>query len=193
MKRGNNRLILSSLFVIFAISVITKKNDPIPVPLYSEQIPYFSYTDQNGLMFTANNLKNKISVVDFFFTSCQGPCPAMNRYMKELVENFSNKKDLQFVSFSVDPVNDSKTIIKEYTNTGYLDYDNWYFLETEEQSIVDLLENGFKLSSEGLPGAHSIKFILIDNNAKIIGYYDPFENKEFNLIKNHISSLLDMI
>ena len=193
MKRGNNRLIFSLLLVILAISLITKKSNSIPEPLYSDQIPYFSYTNQDGLMFTANNLKNKISVVDFFFTSCQGPCPAMNRYMKELVENFSNKENLQFISFSVDPTNDSRIIIEKYINTGYLDYDNWHFLETEEQSIVNLLEKGFKLSGEGLPSGHSIKFILIDNNAKIVGYYDPFENKEFNLIKDHISSLLDII
>lgn len=189
MKRGNNLIIFALILVVVAISFITKQNESIPEPLYP--ISYFSYTDQDNSVFTANNLKNKISVIDFFFTSCQGPCPAMNRYMKKLVEKFSYKKDLQFISFSVDPLNDSNNVIKEYVNTGYLNYKNWYFLETDTLSIVNLLEDGFKLSGEGLPGMHSTKFILADANGYIIGYYNPFIDKEFTLLEKHISSLLD--
>jgi len=189
MKRGNNLIIFALILVVVAISFITKQNESIPEPLYP--ISYFSYTDQDNSVFTANNLKNKISVIDFFFTSCQGPCPAMNRYMKKLIEKFSYKKDLQFISFSVDPLNDSNSVIKEYVNTGYLNYKNWYFLETDTLSIVNLLEDGFKLSGEGLPGMHSTKFILADANGYIIGYYNPFIDKEFTLLEKHISSLLD--
>ena len=189
MRRGNNLIIFALILVLVAISFITKQNESIPEPLYP--ISYFSYIDQDNSVFTANNLKNKISVIDFFFTSCQGPCPAMNRYMKKLVEKFSYKKDLQFISFSVDPLNDSNSVIKEYVNTGYLNYKNWYFLETDTLSIVNLLEDGFKLSGEGLPGMHSTKFILADANGYIIGYYNPFIDKEFTLLEKHISSLLD--
>ena len=191
MKRGNNLIIFALILTIVAISFITKQSISIPDPLYP--ISYFSYTDQESSTFTTNNLKNKISVIDFFFTSCQGPCPAMNRYMKELVEEFSNKENLQFVSFSVDPLNDSNSVIKEYVNSGYLNYKNWYFLQTDTLSISPLLEDGFKLSGDGLPGMHSTKFILADANGYIIGYYNPFVDKEFSLLKDHISYLLDTI
>ena len=157
MKRSNNLIIFALILVIIAISFITKQKVSLPNPLYP--ISYFSYVDQDNKTFTVNNLKNKVSVIDFFFTSCEGPCPAMNRYMKELVEKFSNKEDLQFASFSVDPLNDSRDVIREYINSGYLNYRNWFFLETDK-SINNLLENGFKLSGEGLPGMHSTKFIL---------------------------------
>lgn len=191
MKRGNNLIIFALILTVIAISYITRKSSVPPTPLYP--ISYFSYIDQDNSVFTVNNLKNKISVIDFFFTSCQGPCPAMNRYMKELVEDFSGKEDLQFISFSVDPINDSRSIIKEYVNSGYLNYKNWYFLETDPVSINTLLEDGFKLSGEGLPGMHSTKFILTDANGYILGYYNPFIDKEFSLLKNHISYLLDSI
>ena len=193
MKRGNNLLIFSCIVVLIAISLLTKQKTLLPSPLYAESLPYFSYTDQNGELFNANKLKNKISVVDFFFTTCEGPCPAMNRYMKELVESFPDIKDLQFVSFSVDPAYDTVPVIKEYTDRGYLNYNNWFFLETEETSLVNLIENGFKFSADGIPGGHSIKFVLVDTNAQIVGYYDPFQNKDFNLLKNHINSLLKLI
>jgi len=190
MKRSNNLIIFALILVIIAISFITKQKASLPNPLYP--ISYFSYVDQDNKTFTVNNLKNKVSVIDFFFTSCEGPCPAMNRYMKELVEKFSNKEDLQFASFSVDPSNDSRDVIREYINSGYLNYRNWFFLETDK-SINNLLENGFKLSGEGLPGMHSTKFILTDTNGYIIGYYNPFVDKEFSLLKDHIALLLGTI
>ena len=134
-----------------------------------------------------------MSVVDFFFTSCQGPCPAMNRYMKFLVESYPSETNLQFISFSVDPANDSRNVINEYINSGYLAYDNWYFLETDTTSISRLLEDGFKLSGEGLPGMHLTKFILVDSNSFVLGYYNPFLKKELDDLEDHISYLLDNI
>jgi len=191
MKRINNRIIFSLLLVILAISLISKKEITVPEPLY--KLPYFSYPNQHSAMFTANSLSDKISVIDFFFTSCEGPCPAMNRYMKYLAERFSNNKNIQFVSFSVDPLIDSKEKIKSYLNTSELNYDNWHFLETDTTSIRKLLENGFKLSGEGLPGMHSTKFILVDSNSFILGYYNPFVKKELDNLEDHISYLLDNI
>ena len=191
MKRFNNRIIFSLLLVIVAIALISRKEIIIPEPLY--KLPYFTYPNQHSIMFTANDLPDKISVIDFFFTSCEGPCPAMNRYMKYLAEKFSNNKNIQFVSFSVDPLIDSKEKIKSYLNASKLNYDNWYFLETDTTSISTLLENGFKLSGEGLPGMHSTKFILVDSNAFILGYYNPFLEEELDNLENHISYLLDNI
>ena len=191
MKRFNNRIIFSLLLVILAIALISRKQVIIPEPLY--KLPYFSYTNQHSEIFTVNNLSNKISIIDFFFTSCEGPCPAMNRYMKYLAEKFSNNKNIQFVSFSVDPDIDSKEKIENYLNTSKLNYDNWHFLETDTTSISTLLENGFKLSGEGLPGMHSTKFILVDSNAFILGYYNPFLEEELDNLEDHISYLLDNI
>ena len=191
MKRGNNLVIFSVIILIFGIFFLTKKKTIILEPLY--QIPYFSYLTQDNSMFTTNNLKEKISVVDFFFTGCNGPCPAMNAYMKHLLVSFLDEDNLQFISFSVDPLNDSNSVIKEYVYSGYLNYKNWYFLQTDTLSISPLLEDGFKLFGDGLPGMHSTKFILTDINGYIIGYYNPFVDKEFSLLKDHISYLLDTI
>ena len=66
-------------------------------------------------------------------------------------------------------------------------------METDTTSISTLLENGFKLSGEGLPGMHSTKFILVDSNAFILGYYDPFLKEELDNLEDHVSYLLDNI
>ena len=66
-------------------------------------------------------------------------------------------------------------------------------METENSSIEQLLEDGFKLSGEGLPAMHSTKFILIDSNAFIRGYYDPFLDEDYKKLEEHALYLLENI
>ena len=40
---------------------------------------------------------------------------------------------------------------------------------------------------------HSTKFILVDSNAFILGYYNPFLEEELDNLEDHISYLLDNI
>ncbi len=41
----------------------------------------FNLINQNGKTVTQEDYKDKIYVADFFFTSCQGPCPIMTGNM----------------------------------------------------------------------------------------------------------------
>ena len=93
-------------------------------------------------------------------------------------------------ALSVDPANDSKEVIKNYINTKNLNYSNWYFLETDS-TISRLLPEGFLLSGDNLPGMHPTKFILINYDGEIVGYYDPAIESEFNILKNNITYLLN--
>ena len=104
----------------------------------------------------------------------------MKAYMKQLHEFYDMNPGIQFLSISVDPKNDTKSRINDFINDRGLSYSNWFFLQSDEQSIVDLLEKGFLLSGEGLPGRHSTKFILIDSNAQILGYYEYSDKEDFN-------------
>lgn len=50
-------------------------------------------------------MKDKVWVADFIFTSCETVCPPMTANMEKL-QNMLQKegiKDVEFVSFSVDP------------------------------------------------------------------------------------------
>ena len=69
-------------------------------------------------------------------------CPRMSEKMKELAEIYKNDKNIQFLSISVDPANDSKEVIKNYINTKNLNYSNWYFLKLIPQ-LVDFYQRDF--------------------------------------------------
>src|SRR3972149_3436206 len=56
-------------------------------------VPKFELAERNGTAFGSRDMKGKISVVDFIFTSCEGPCPIMADNMSDLYRAFagSNK------------------------------------------------------------------------------------------------------
>jgi len=189
MQRGNLIVIFTCLLLIAAILVVNRRMPPEPINLVS----YFSYPDQNNNLFSTNNLKGKITIADFFFTGCIGICPTMNQYMKQLNEHYQNNPNIQFLSISVDPKNDTKSAINDYISKQGLIYKNWFFLESEKESISRLLEESFLLSGDGLPAMHSTKFILINSNAEILGYYEPSNSSEFNKLKSDTRYLLNRL
>ena len=186
MARRNYIVIFSCMIIIAAIMSLNNITSPNPI----HKVSYFSFIDQRDNVFTANELKGKVTIADFFFTSCPVICPRMSEKMKELAEIYKNDKNAQFLSISVDPKNDSKEVINNYINTRNLNYSNWYFLQTDS-SVSRLLPEGFLLSGDNLPGMHPTKFILINYDGEIVGYYDPAIESEFNILKNNITHLLN--
>jgi len=189
MRRGNSIVIFASVLIIILISFIYRESPLVPI----HKVTYFNYPTQHDTMFSSNDLIGKITIADFFFTSCPALCPAMNRYMKELSLLYQNNPDIQFLSISVDPKNDTKSSILTYIDSQKLNYSNWFFLESESESIPKLLEEGFMLSGDGLPGLHSSKFILINSDGEIIHYYDPFLEAEFDKLKKDTKHLLSRL
>ncbi len=77
-------------------------------------VPEFSFVDQNGKLFGQAQMLGKINIVNFFFTSCQGPCPFMNAKVAELYQKYSTTDMVRFISVSVDPETDSLNVLRDY-------------------------------------------------------------------------------
>lgn len=136
-------------------------------------VPEFSLFTQDSVSFTKENLLGHITIADFIFTSCGGPCPLMSAKMQELQEQLPNA-NIKLLSFSVDPEYDTPNILKEYGHKFNAQQNKWTFLTGERKAIYSLARYGFKLTVEDEENAilHSTKFILIDDKAIIRGYYD---------------------
>ncbi len=78
----------------------------------------FVLVDQNGLMFNAEDLHGKLSLMFFGFTHCPDICPAtLARTVgawKALSESEREQVNLVFVTF--DPVRDTPQHLKQYLN-----------------------------------------------------------------------------
>src|SRR5256886_17679259 len=139
-------------------------------------VPEFSLTNQDGKTFGSADLRGKIWIADFIYTTCPGPCPMISSRMSELQEPLK-KTDVHLVSFSVDPAKDTPQVLRGYAEKLGAEPDRWDFLTGPQSTIYNLSRDGFKLAvgeEKGVP-IHSTRMILVDRHGAIRGYYDAAE------------------
>ncbi len=160
-------------------------------------VPDFSLTERNGRTVSLAELRGKIWVADFIYTSCVDTCPLQTAMMAKLQEKYAHKPDIQLVSFSVDPERDTPQALTVYANKYQADPKRWFFLTGQRNRIVRLVQDGFHLAvavilndtdpSGTIP--HSSRFVLVDKQGRIRGYYDGRELEAFVRLKNDIDAL----
>ena len=152
------------------------------------EVTDFSFKTQDGEDFNRDNLKGNINIVDFIYTSCPGPCPIMTAKMSRLYQRYASTDLVQFVSISVDPNRDSVSVLKAYAQEHGVSDDRWQFLNGPIEEVIELYEGGFKLGGL-LPVEHSTKFVLVDADAVIRGYYDSNDDISLSLLNTHAREL----
>ena len=149
----------------------------------------FSLTNQEGTTITWDSLKGKIIIADLFFTRCPTICPGMTRNMKRLAESIHNGKKVgdrsnrlvHFISFSIDSERDSVERLKYWADRFQVDPEQWWLLTGDKRAIYELALRDLKLGLEDGEGVdtnfiHSDKFILIDSNRHVRGYYSGLDS-----------------
>src|ERR1700694_4919323 len=111
------------LALSFFIPGFTKQNFP-PISI----VQPFSFLDENGKAITEKEIKGKVAVVNFFFTTCRGICPRMNNNLKPLYETFKHDSDFVILSHTCDPERDSVSRLKHYADSMQVDTQKWMFL-----------------------------------------------------------------
>lgn len=142
-------------------------------------VPEFVLVNQDGQNFGSAQLRGKIWIADFIYTTCPGPCPMISSRMSELQKPLE-KTDVHLVSFSVDPAKDTPQVLRGYAERLQAEPGRWDFLTGPQSTIYNLSRNGFKLAisdgsdAKGIP-VHSTRIILVDRHGAIRGYYDAAE------------------
>lgn len=145
------------------------------------EVPDFTFVNQEYDTITNRYYKNKVYVVEFFFSTCPSICPIMNTNMLKIQEAFKNRDDFGIASFSIDPEYDTPEILNQYAKAYDANHKHWNFLTGEKAEIMKLSNEGFKLyaaeSDEAEGGfEHSGLFALIDKDGKIRSRKDEFGN-----------------
>lgn len=132
---------IRSLILIFTVIALGACKDAKLNNSLDWDVQKFSFTDQNGKPFGSAELQDKIWVADFFFTSCQTVCPPMTANMAKLQRmlNTDGIKDVEFVSFSVDPEVDTPEKITEFMKAYEMDGSRTHFLTGYKEQILKSL------------------------------------------------------
>lgn len=159
-------------------------------------LPPFQLADQDGLFFSRENFLGKVSVVNFIFTHCPTVCPLLTQKMKSLSLEVADPQ-VQFISISVDPENDTSAVLKAYANQYGVDLNRWKFLTGPLETISKTVVEGFKVvmirneAKDLFDITHGEHFILIDKKASIRAYRlleNPTDQKEMIQLIKALSS-----
>jgi len=142
-------------------------------------------TNQLGDLISVNkDLKDKVLLIDLFFTQCGTVCPKLTSNMTMLQKAFrKNDTAVHLISISVDPVRDSVSVLKAYADRYGANHDHWWFLTGNRQDIYEYTRNQLKLLAKPADGGveeldHSQTLVLVDKNRYVRGYYNGLDTAE---------------
>lgn len=169
--------------------VVNGKSDTI-----YHKIPDFEATNANGTLISSKEMDGNVSVVEFFFAQCPSICPIMNQQMERVFTNLSRNNNFKIFSYTIDPERDSLSSLTDYALKHNADLSKWYFLRANQQDVFNFGRNGLKIpvdvedSEAGF--LHSERFVLVDWNRNIRGYYMGTDSLEVNRMMHDIVLLL---
>ncbi len=142
----------------------------------------FSFLNQLGEEITNEDVKGKIYVTDFFFTTCGGICPELTTQLHRLQSEFSDDDNFLILSHTVNPSYDSVSIMMNYAERFEANHDKWWFLTGDKKELYLMARKSYLVvPDENDPNfdhgdesdfIHTENFALIDPDGRIRGMCD---------------------
>jgi len=136
----------------------------------NQPVPDFTLTDQAHKRIALSQLKGKVVVMNFIYTSCALPqfCYRMTNHFSVLQNRFKGR-DLVLLSITFDPARDTPERLAEYARQWKADAARWHFL-TGPSDGIERVAAMFGLDyfpDEGLIN-HSVRTVVIDRAGRLL-------------------------
>ena len=182
-------------------------NEPTFTPIWLDRsnskinnfhsIKTFNFQNQDGKWISQNDLKGKIYIANFFFTSCSTVCPKMANNLLKVQKEFSDNDKVKILSHTVMPWFDDQKRLKKYGDLNNIDSKFWHLLTGPKDEIYKIARESY-FADEGFGKSvttiddfiHTEKFFLIDSNNKIRAIYNGTLPLETRRMIEDIKSLL---
>ncbi|MFQ5851027.1 MAG: SCO family protein [Candidatus Binatia bacterium] len=163
------------------------------------KVPDFSLIERTWRPLGLSDLRGKIWIANFIYTTCTDTCPLQSLEMAKLQAELSDREDIRLVSITVDPDRDTPQLLSRYAKHFKADPVRWLFLTGEKDKIYRLAQEGFRLSAvpvSNIEGEdndaiiHSNRFVLVDGERKIRGYYTSNDTEALKRLRRDLKPLL---
>jgi protein SCO1/2 len=106
--------------------------------------PDFTLTTQAEGPLCFRDLRGKVVLVSFVFTTCSGSCPATTHRMSQVAQALQDKGLLKedrvrLVSITLDPARDTPEALRKYAKAYDADPAHWHFLTGEPAQVHKVL------------------------------------------------------
>ena len=182
---------------LFALGKVIPNFGEVKLPVLSYVRP-FSFINQEGRRVTEKEVEGKVYVSEFFFTTCKGVCPKMNKNMKKVYLDYSAQPDFLILSHTVDPEVDTVGRLRKYADSLGASAEKWYFLTGTKDSLYnaaresylldDPKNNNVKIDEQFL---HTQFVALVDRKGRVRKIYDALKKDELKELNGDIKKLLE--
>jgi protein SCO1/2 len=182
-------------FYFTMTSLIPQLAKPVIPPIGT--VKDFSFTNQDGVKVTEKDMANKVTVVEFFFTTCKGICPRMNKNLRTIYDQFKTENDFLILSHTCDPAIDTVAQLKRYADSFAVDTKKWMFLTGSKDSLYHMARHSYKiddpkndLNSIEDDFLHTQFMAIVNKKGDIVKIYDGLKKDEIKEMKSEIENLL---
>ena len=147
--------------------------------------------------FARRDMLGKVWIADFIFTHCAGPCPLLSSRLAALGRELPPSVGL--MTIAVDSRGDTPERLRAYASRYAAEPGRWVFLRGTPEETYRLLYAGFRLPVSTDPSApdelratHSTRFVLLDAQGAIRGYYDGLSDSDNAAIARDARRLLEV-
>ncbi|TGN17714.1 SCO family protein [Leptospira idonii] len=166
------------------------------LPEEVRMVDAFSFQNQLDQNIKETHLKDKITIVSFFFAKCHGICPSIIRNLKFVQSAYGKEPKVQIVSYSVTPDLDTPFELKKFGEEKGIWPQKWSLLTGDREKIFRLARNTFQADTNTTNKdsvkdfVHSEQIFLIDENLRFRGIYNGNRGESVKIMIDDIKLLL---
>lgn len=157
----------------------TPAADPVPSRLaVIRDVPAFKLTASDGGTVTEADLKGRVTLVGFVFTTCGGTCPATTQRMAGVQSKLTKAKigtdAVRLLTITLDPERDTADMLLRYAKKHEADPARWRFLTGSPADVgatIQAWDMWVKASPNGQLD-HPSRVHLVDRAGRIREVYN---------------------
>ncbi|MBY0522000.1 MAG: SCO family protein [Gemmataceae bacterium] len=143
-----------------------------------QKAPDFALTTQDEKSLRLADLKGKVALVSFVFTTCNGTCPATTARMAQVQAELKSRgrlKDssVQLLSITLDPTRDSPDALRRYLKLYDADPASWSALTGSAEDVNKVLAAWDMWAKPAANGQldHPSRIYLVDRKGQVREIY----------------------
>jgi cytochrome oxidase Cu insertion factor (SCO1/SenC/PrrC family) len=162
------------------------RGQAIAADIIGPPLEEFELTERSGEPFRSADMRGRVWVATYFFTTCPGNCIRLNQNIR-LMHNLPELADVTWLSITCDPDTDTVEALREYAKNWQADPERWLFARAD-LDYTRRIAAGMKvyLNRKG----HSDHAIVMDKAGNMRGYYDATSKSESRQLRDKLLECL---
>jgi cytochrome oxidase Cu insertion factor (SCO1/SenC/PrrC family) len=147
----------------------------------------FELTERSGEPFRSDDMRGKVWVASYFFSSCIGTCLRLNENIARLNAR-PELADVTWVSITCDPDNDTLQVLDEYSKKWNASPEQWLFCRGDFEYTKEIAR-GMNLALA--MKMHADHAVVIDRSGTIRGFFDATSTYQCDRMRALLRECLD--